>query len=546
MAVEVESQGQLQEFLDIIKRRRWQVVLPALFIFSLGCTLAVLIPKKYEVSTRIELKPVRIEEDYQFRNTRDTSTSAEIVNAAYHIKHYKRIRKVLEDMDIEEFAKLDEPAKHTYVERMRDDLVVNVLEKPKNQGSDFVDIEFKDVDAERAAEFLNRLAREWVVEVIDRDRAVLQSEKEVHQNAKEDAWNKYHDTWTELTELVKANELQKSELEGGQFFRGDDPFLERLEEDEARREAVTLELATLRAELEVTDKRYKDEPPKIPFSFKQTGVNLDEIKAAAELKIKTLRTEQEKLKPAHSRWQVIEDLIEQEYLKIESAESYAREDTVGTQFVENPAKLTLKTEVVVLEKKIEAKAANLDALSKQISERRSIYQERVENTSRAKVLKQESDSWLDAYNTANASFLEKERALKILNQAYGNPYDIAEEARAPDKPSEPNPLMIVTFALVAGLALGLGGALLSEFSKNGYRGVADVTRVMTVPVLGVVNTILTRAEARRKRFRRLLVGLSSLVLIGGLAWFTYAWAERREWLSTELVNQIEEIRMKLR
>ncbi|MDP6990133.1 MAG: Wzz/FepE/Etk N-terminal domain-containing protein, partial [Planctomycetota bacterium] len=56
MAVQVDPPGQLQEFLDILRQRVWQIVLPTLFSVSLGVGFAVVVPKKYEVTTQVELR----------------------------------------------------------------------------------------------------------------------------------------------------------------------------------------------------------------------------------------------------------------------------------------------------------------------------------------------------------------------------------------------------------------------------------------------------------------------------------------------------------
>ena len=56
MAVQFESQGQLQEFLGILRKRSWQVILPAAFVIAIGVAFAVIVPKKYAVSTQLELR----------------------------------------------------------------------------------------------------------------------------------------------------------------------------------------------------------------------------------------------------------------------------------------------------------------------------------------------------------------------------------------------------------------------------------------------------------------------------------------------------------
>jgi hypothetical protein len=123
--------------------------------------------------------------------------------------------------------------------------------------------------------------------------------------------------------------------------------------------------------------------------------------------------------------------------------------------------------------------------------------------------------------------------------------EIAKAAHAKDHPEEPNPWIIVVFSLFAGLALGMSLALVTEYGRNSYRSVSDVGGVMAVPVLGAINTIVTTAEARRAQLRRAFVGMSTAVILGGLAWFTWIWAYDQERLPTEILQAIDEFRRML-
>ena len=109
MPLDPSPSGQLQEFLRVLKRRRWQIVLPALFVFTLGCAFAVIVPKKFVVRTRIEIRESRTEGDYLLRNPRETATAREIQNAELHIKHYNRILTIVEEQGKHwtEFVKAD-------------------------------------------------------------------------------------------------------------------------------------------------------------------------------------------------------------------------------------------------------------------------------------------------------------------------------------------------------------------------------------------------------------------------------------------------------
>ena len=49
------SSGQLDEFLQIVKKRKWQILIPAVFIFCLSVVVAIVIPQKYHAEAEFEL-----------------------------------------------------------------------------------------------------------------------------------------------------------------------------------------------------------------------------------------------------------------------------------------------------------------------------------------------------------------------------------------------------------------------------------------------------------------------------------------------------------
>jgi hypothetical protein len=102
--------------------------------------------------------------------------------------------------------------------------------------------------------------------------------------------------------------------------------------------------------------------------------------------------------------------------------------------------------------------------------------------------------------------------------------------------------LIVAFSVVVGLALGLGSAVLLEFSKSAFRNPGDISRTMVVPVLGVVNRIVTRAQERRRLIRKSVVGGLMVGVLGAVVLITYAWALDPDRLPSGVMDAIEDFR----
>ena len=124
----------------------------------------------------------------------------------------------------------------------------------------------------------------------------------------------------------------------------------------------------------------------------------------------------------------------------------------------------------------------------------------------------------------------------------GDPFEVLAEIEMPQTPSKPNPALIISFSLFLGLGIGLGLATVTEFGKAVFRSVADVGRVMVVPVLGTINVIQTKRELRRQRLGQILAGGLTFGLISILSYVTWAWKMNPQLLSSAVYDAIEEFR----
>jgi hypothetical protein len=100
--------------------------------------------------------------------------------------------------------------------------------------------------------------------------------------------------------------------------------------------------------------------------------------------------------------------------------------------------------------------------------------------------------------------------------------------------------------VVGGLALGIGLASLAEFARSSYRSVGELASVMSVPVLGAIDTIVTRRERRRLQLSRALAGLSTAMIVGTIGWITWLWHSSPDRLPLQLQDAIEQLRSALK
>jgi capsular polysaccharide biosynthesis protein len=533
MAVQFESQGQLQEFLGILRKRSWQVILPAAFVIAVGVAFAVIVPKKYLVSTQLEL-----------RATENSNLIQEVRASQMQLRAIERIRKVVEQLKWVDFLALGQEYHYEYLQEIQDQIQVTTT-----RGGDetaFVTIEYKHVNPRKAHDFLKALRDAWTEDVIERGKNALIAEEQKLLDRKNELQRQYYREEEALTELKRNHEISATQPVPGSSQRvNEDPIFQRHQQNKEQLEDTQLELKTLAVELEKKREQLINVPELISREELIQGRTFDKELVQLQKLIADRKNELDGLRRAHSQYPIIEREIadlEDEYRQLLGGQT-AKE--VRTELVVNPERGRLEREIdglatrkEVLEEKQRELESALQRTGRLVSERQDVYGEIRIRNQRIELLNE----------TIKENKIQYERVLNKLARMAGpggNPFEITSEVAVPLKPTEPNPFLIVAFAFVGGLALGIAWAVVAEFSKSCFRSVNDISRVIVAPVLGSVNTIVTRRDLRSRAARRFLVGTTSLAVLGGLIFLTWAWAFKPDLLPSDIRKVIENLRSAL-
>lgn len=535
MAVQIETQGQLAEFLEILGRRRWQFLLPAALLLSVGVALAVFIPKKFLVATQVEVRPVGL-----------STSGKEAENAPNQIRAVERIRKVVEQLKNPAYLALPDEKKYEFLTDLRDDLKVKT-DKPLGATSTFLLIEYTHVSIQWAMLFLKALRDDWKRDVIDRDQNTANDEERRanEEVAALEAASKLKES--ELSRLYKQNNISPTQpIPGGTEQRNEDPEYERLQRNKDELDKTTFALAG--AELSVTSlqKQLDDSPERLSEQQVLEGVSNSSEILDLELKISEQNNELARYNPSHTKYGLILKKIKE---LEDKRDAIKRLNTRG----ELTSLQKLNPQHVELQRQVEAARLERDRLQAKKQALEATIQQDTQNVGQLYIvyneitrLSKETRLLGVQLEAATLKRDEKVRQARAFASRLNDPFSVTQEVQAPQKPTEPNPWLIVAFSLVAGLILGLSITLSAEYGRNCFRSVHDVSRVMVAPVLGSVGSIQTSHQRRMRSLRRTLVGSLSAALIVGLLFVTWAWASNPQLLSPQLRARIEQMRAKLR
>lgn len=542
MAVQIDPPGQLQEFLGILKKRKWQLLLPALFFLSLGIAAAVIVPKKFIVETQVELRAVFLDDGGGMAAVK-ARTEGVAQNASQQIKSMRRITEVIEDLNWADYLTLDRQEQVAYRVRVRDNVKISVPRKGSEVGSSFVTIEYRDVNRDRAQQFLKALRNAWIEQVVDRDRRRIDVEYTNLLNRKgelEKEWYKESQLRSQLRVNHQISPTQPTPGKNQQ--RNEDPAIARYNRNNDRLEEVEVDLEIASATLDVYREQLGELEPEIPETEVTRGIDYaQEIDALLETRALLVK-QLEGIKPPHSRYRTVQTKLIDLDERVKELEGQQTDDDTSVGFVPNPDYLGLSRQIIQVEAQVVALETERETLREVISldledlrELNEAYREDSERSERIEIV------------TATLAELEfqlqeKKQLRDVIDGPEGNPFQIIQEVEPPTDPAEPDPVLIIVFSIVLGLGVGLGSALAGEFSRPCFRNTGELSRVMVVPVLGVISPIVTRVQRRKRALRRLLVGTSSLAMISCVVFMTWAWKFEPDLLGDSVMTSIEGFR----
>jgi len=542
------EQNQLVEFLTVLRRRRLQVAIPALLVTAVGVSLAVIWPKQYLFRTRIEITETRIEPDRRLQNPSETAARREAPSVNEHIQQFKRVQDVIQrDLTLwPDYVQAED--KGVFVQKVIESLSATTTSNDKKSGTIFVDIRYKDADQKRAVKFLSELGYSWLEAVNDQDRETLTVERDAAleileglSSAKAEVNDRFYDLCKELgqdpSQLLSGSERMRADPKDWTFST--------LDQQRTALAEILTELARVQGEADLARKRYELEPKEVEEPQQVAAVNLDAEILKRRAALDKMQEDLDRYRPGgryYEKQRRQMDLMEAEIARLEASQE---PESLSWHTVPNPKKGEYEAEVKELDFEVASLERQRDYLEGQVKQLEEEARALNEKKRELESLRNDVAEAQVAYNEQRRKWQEKVNALANLDST-PTPWKVVQPPMLAAASVTPNPWLISGFSVFAGLALGLGLVVLAEYAKSSYRNVSDLAAVMSVPVLGAIETIVTRRERRRRQTSRALAGLSTALIVGSIGWITWLWYASPERLPVEVQEAIERLRSALK
>ena len=555
MALQRQTSNPLSDFAALLRRQLWSILLPFAFVTALGIMIAQLIPRTYDVTTIVKVP------DSGIPGT-GSPIQRDVSAAKNDMRAEPLIRSVIESQEWPDYVGLTEEEKRDFVTRVIKNTTVNIATIAKNSaGSSYITVFYRDSEGLRAERFLNALRDRYIDSVVKSVREEARRLRDTYKQLKEKTWAEYQAAEKAKSELVKLKNLATTiAAPNGGTTRSQDPVYASLVLSQDQLAVAKLTVKEKQAKLELTERLLIAEPSEIPASevpqapgADKRVLPVDDISVQIkdlEQQILDKREKQKDYRPLATAYQKLEDEIHRAEEKIASLKNYSGPNAIleaKTSYVPNPKRAVLEQQKRDLETDLAVLKVSISTLEASIADLARDHQQRQDAYYQLAILESDVNRAAQSYTAAVGAFDMQVTRVALLEGPMANPFELVQAAKASDTPIFPNVPIFVLVSVFLGIAAGLGVAITSEFLRNGFNGLGDLSRGLAVPVLGAVNTIRTRAELRRAWTRHVMIGASTLVIVGAILWVTWAYQnDSLRWLGPQLTQIIDDVRLAFR
>jgi uncharacterized protein involved in exopolysaccharide biosynthesis len=166
---------------------------------------------------------------------------------------------------------------------------------------------------------------------------------------------------------------------------------------------------------------------------------------------------------------------------------------------DNPAYIQVKGQLDALETQKRSDEMKREELRTKLDdyERRLAAAPAVERDYR--LLVRDLDNAQLKYQQLRAKQSDVQISENLETERKGERFTMIEPPLPPEKPISPNRILILVMGFVLSLAAGVGAVVLVDSLDPSIRGINDVRRLLSVPPLAAIPTIVTHNDVRRRR-----------------------------------------------
>jgi len=485
-----------QDFLDILKRRKWSILVTAATVFGISALIAFLLPPQYRSSSTILVEDQEVPRE--FVNTTVTSyVDQRLQTINQRIMGTDRLLEIMRKFNL--YPDLREKwTTEEIVAKMRKDIKLNTISAdvidPRSGMPRPATIAFTLSYQGRSPQVVQQVAGELATLYLSENLATRERQSLGTSSFMEEEMNQVKARLAEVDAKVAAykqrnvNALPELAQLNMQIAESVEQSIVRLNE---QLRSLSQRESYLRTRLETIS----------PDAASQDKARMAELR----VRLGELKT---RLTDEHP--DVIKTRSEIAQLSLQLRDSGRGS---ADNRPDNVAFITLSSELAGVRSEVESVKRQATALTG----KRDDYRSRIAATPGVEegyraLLDERAQLQLKS-NDLSRKFLEAKTATGMEKEQKGERFSLIDAARLPELPVSPNIPAILLVGLVLGLGSGAGVAAVREQSDSTARTPEQLERAIALPVLACVPVILTWQDLMQTRLRRRNATVALVVLL---------------------------------
>jgi polysaccharide chain length determinant protein (PEP-CTERM system associated) len=512
------KQYSFDTLLQIARRRKWLIIVPAITLAAIGTAVVTFLPDQWRSETLILVVPQRVPESY-VKSTVTSRIEDRLQAISQQILSRTRLEQIISDFNLYARERAKKELMEDIVETMRTrDIGIEIIK------GDAFRVSYSASDPRLAMRVTERLGSLFIDESL-RDREVLaDGTTEFLATQLDEAQRKLIANENKLLEYQRLHdgELPSQAAANLQAQHNAEMALQSLSQslNRDRERRIALERTVTEVLNAPVEKPAPDKPKGNTITME------DELETAKQ----ALLALELKLRPEHPDVKKQRRVVEELQKRIETlelaGELTARPADPGTADVTtDPAKrkrlAELRNDIDNVDREIEGKVAEESRLQGLVA----MYQSRIQA---APLREAELATITRDYETLQATYrslLQKKEESQISanleKRQIGEQFKILDPARMPEKPASPDRPKLYVLAIFAAVLIGFASAGVAEYFDRTLQSESDVLAALNLKVLATVPYIRDSVARTRQWRRRLAVGAAAttvLALCAGVAW----------------------------
>jgi polysaccharide chain length determinant protein (PEP-CTERM system associated) len=478
----------VQDYLGILKRRIWLILVCASLFLGVGIALTRIIPPQYTSQTLILIEQQKVPESY-VRPVVDEDLGARLASMREQILSRSRLQPIIERFNLFPGA----PTLDDRIQMTQKAIGIQQIQSAQAKGMPGFFISFKAGDAHIAQDVCGEITSLFVSANLSARQQSAEGTTEFLKQQLADSKRNLDDQDSKLAAFQQKYFGKLPEQEGANT--------NTLQALTTQLDATTQSLNRMQQEETFLQAIISQQTHELQSAEPTTGVTVDDRRKELKALIEQKQSLENLYTPDHPDVVAISRRISDLQAEIAhaSAEPAPSSASAASTRPDPPDLQKLKIQL----RGVQLSIADAKREQTELGQKVRAYEARIESSPMVeqeyKQITRDHETALQFYNSLLSKMNESSMATALEQRQQGEQFTIMDGANLPDAPTFPNPAVFAGGGFALGLFLGLGISAFLEYRDTSLRNERDVWAFTKLPTMAIISHIEGLPAAAKTR-----------------------------------------------